>query len=123
MQQPGNTGMVGINSYISLYVWQIGSLGAVLVTLFNNYATFSIFKSSNVFAYSNCIQTVSLLVVLVLFVCVTNRRAARTRRFVSFNELRFSDLKVSKNTKFGIDSQSEEIELMVKPKQLTSDDK
>ena len=123
MQQSGNMSTVGINSYISLYVWQIGSLGAVLVTLFNNYAIFSIFKSSKVFAYSNSIQTVLLLVLLILFLCVANRRTARTRGFISLNELRLNELKISKNTKFGTDSENEEIELMVKPKQLTTDDK
>lgn len=113
MKKPGNTSTLRINSYISIYMWQIGSLGAVLVTLFNNYATFSIFKSSKVFAYSNCILTVLLLVVSVLFVCEANRKAARKRRFISFNELKFNELKVSQNTEFGTDSENEEIELMV----------
>ena len=106
-----------INSYITLYVWQIGSLGAVLVTLFNNYAIFNIFKSASVFAYSNFIQTIILLIVFILFVCLVSRRVTRKKRFISFNELSFNEAsKETGRTKISTDSEDEEMELMVKKK-------
>lgn len=85
------SGFQEVNSSVTLYVWQIGLLGSILIALINNYVTFNIFHTANSFVYLNFLQCVSMLLLLCLFSYVSNRKVAKSPRFISFNDLQMNE--------------------------------
>lgn len=85
-----------MNSIVTLYAWQTSLLGAILLSLLTNYSMFNFFKTTHVFIYSNLIESLFLLVAIVIFSFFATKKKIISKRFISFNELRFNETSKSR---------------------------